>query len=224
MFAWETKTASTSPPTTAHHEKTPLRAAMKEIVSGVIQAAHSRDGLNASVEQVFVPTSAPAAKFQSAIEASWIASIAGGQLTSDVCGQRDWQAGRCLVESSSALHFPSKQQVGLVRVDDATGRLGEFRAEVDQMETVELTQAEVGEHKVERCLGQLPARGLEVDLVIDLRDASGSVQNVVSDIRVWLDQQDTRRHADCNICNKHRRCRIAKFRRSAERVRVGDGK
>jgi hypothetical protein len=156
---------------------------MKEIVSGFIHAAYARGALDAAgQEQVLVPTSSPAAKFQSAIEASGIASIGGGQLSPDVAGQRDWQAGRCLVEGASALHFPAQQQVGLVRVDDATRRRVEFRAEVHQMETVEFTQAEVGEHKIERRFGQLPTGGLEVDLVIDLRDGSGSVQNVVCDI------------------------------------------
>src|SRR5580765_3222760 len=48
MLARETKTASSSPPTTAHHEETLLRVPMKEIVSGFIHAAYAHGALDAA--------------------------------------------------------------------------------------------------------------------------------------------------------------------------------
>ena len=50
---------------------------------------------------------------------------------------------RRLVERAGALHFPSQQQVGLVRVDNAARRLVKFHAEVYQVETIEFTKAEL---------------------------------------------------------------------------------
>jgi hypothetical protein len=157
----------------------------------------------AFAHDMLVPTPSSPAKFSAAIEACRIPAIGGRQIASHVGRQGDGQARRGLVERARALHLPPQDQIGRIGVHDATRRVLEIRGEMNQVEAVELTKTEVGDHEIERGPCEAQAGGFKADLVIHARHGSCRVQKIISDRTIWFDQEDARQHSGCTSLSTH---------------------